>query len=160
METAEVVKGTGAKRRSGARKAAPAVSADQLRELLDETLREVDADERAGSLLRAAGIRMRFRFPDLDMVLNVAPSEEREHHLRWGFSDAGASAPKLDLVMDARVAHAYLQGKESLAIAIARGRVRASGDARCALVYLPALRLVVERYRGLVAERHPELALD
>ncbi|HMC06477.1 MAG TPA: hypothetical protein VKG89_03685 [Solirubrobacterales bacterium] len=172
MGTAEVVKGrtakrhgglgkTGpaAKRRGGVSEAAPAVSADQLRELLDQTLREVDADERAGSLLRAARIRMRLRIPDLGMVLNVAPSDEADHHLRWTFSEEGGP-PKLDLTMDSRVANAYFQGTESLAIAIARRRAQASGDARCALLYVPALRLVVEKYRRLVSERHPELAVD
>ena len=173
MGAAEIVKGSAVerrrkvgkaapavKRRDGAAEAAPPVDAERLRELIDETLREVDADERAGSHLRAAAIRMRLRIPDLDMVVNVAPSEEPDHHLRWSFSDEPAFEPKLHLVMDSRVANAYFQGRESLAIAIARGRAQARGDARCALHYVPALRLVVERYRRLVSERYPELALD
>src|SRR3954470_18211188 len=43
----------------------------ELRALLDEVLTEVDADDRAGSLLRAAGLRVRFQLPDLGMVLNI-----------------------------------------------------------------------------------------
>jgi hypothetical protein len=61
--------------------------------------------------------------------------------------------------MDSATANAYLQGKESLAVAIARGKVRCSGESRVALLYLPALRLVVEPYRRLVRERYPHLAL-
>ena len=64
-------------------------SATELPELLDEALSELDADEKAGPLLRAAGLRMRFDFTDLGTVLNVAASEEPGHHLRWEFSDAG-----------------------------------------------------------------------
>ena len=132
----------------------PSGSATEFRELLDEALSELDADEKSGPLLRAAGLRMRFEFPDLGLVLNVAASEEPAHHLHWEFSE-----PKLNLRMDSRIANAYLQGKESLAIAIARGRVRFNGDTRCALVYVPALRLVVEPYRRLVRQEYPHLVV-
>ena len=85
---------------------------------------------------------MRFEFPDLGLVLNVAASEEPGHHLRWEFSDAVDWEPKLNLRMDSRIANAYLQGKESLAIAIARGRIRFDGDTRvrAALRARPAAR--------------------
>ncbi len=135
----------------------PSGSATEFRELLDEALSELDADEKSGPLLRAAGLRMRFDFPDLRLVLNVAASEEPDHHLRWEFSDAVEWEPKLSLRMDSRIANAYLQGKESLAIAIARGRVRLKGDTRCALLYVPALRLVVGPYRRLVRQEYPHL---
>jgi hypothetical protein len=135
------------------------LSEAELGAVLDEVLADVDADTKAGSLLRAAGLRVRFRFPDLGMVLNVAPSDEPGHHLRWTFSDQEDWEPKLELVMNSDVANAYLQGRENLAIAIARGRVRASGDTRCALLYLPALRLVVDSYRRQVRAEHPHLAV-
>ena len=135
----------------------PSGSATEFRELLDEALSELDADEKSGPLLRAAGLRMRFDFPDLGLVLNVAASEEPGHHLRWEFSDAVDWEPKLNLSMDSQIANAYLQGKESLAIAIARGRVRFNGDTRCALLYVPALRLVVGPYRRLVRQEYPHL---
>jgi hypothetical protein len=141
-------------------KAAQPVDEAELRRLLDEVLSEVDADERAGPLLRAAGLRLRFRFPDLGMVLNVATSDEPEHHLRWRFSDDVDWEPKLELQMDSPVANAYFQGRESLAIGIARGRVKAKGDTRCALLYVPALRLIAEPYRRLVRDQAPHLALQ
>ena len=132
-------------------------SATEFRELLDEALFELDTDEKAGPLLRASGLRVRFDFPDLAMVLNIAASEELGHHLRWEFSDAVDWEPKLNLSMDWQIANAYLQGKESLAIAIARGRVRYDGQARCALLYVPALGLVVAPYRRLVRRKYPHL---
>ena len=135
----------------------PNGSATEFRELLDEALSELDADEKSGPLLRAAGLRMRFDFPDLGLVLNVAASEDPGHHLRWEFSDAVDWEPKLNLSMDSQIANAYLQGKESLAIGIARGRVRWNGGTRCALLYLPALRLVAEPYRRLVRREYPHL---
>jgi hypothetical protein len=133
-------------------------SADELREVLDRALRELDSDQRAGPLLRAAGLSIRIEMTDIDLVVRVAAAEDHDHHLRWSFGD-DAEPAKLTLRMDSATANAYLQGKESLAIAIARGKVRTAGDSRVALLYLPAMRLVAEPYRRLVAERYPHLSL-
>jgi hypothetical protein len=134
--------------------------AAEFRQLLDEVLTETDADDQAGPLLRAAGLKIRFDFPDLPLVLSLAATEKDHHHLEWEFSDSVDWKPKLTLRMDSEVANAYLQGKESLAIAIARGRVEASGDTRSALVYIPAMRFLVSSYRRLVTQEHPHLVLE
>lgn len=144
----------------GSGSAGSAAAAAEFRSVLDEVLRETDADDHAGPLLRAAGLRTRFEFPDLPLVLNLAATEEGEHHLTWQFSDDVDWKPKLTLRMDSKVANAYLQGKESLAIAIARGRVKATGDTHSALVYVPALRLLVAAYSRLVTQEHPHLVLE
>jgi hypothetical protein len=141
------------------RRAAPKVTKAQLRELLDRSLAEVDADEEAGSALRATGLRARLRIKDVGLVLDVEPSEEGNHHLWWTFSGHAGREPQLELTMDAQAANAYLQGRESLAIAMARNRVRVKGDTRCALHYLPAMRVIVDAYRRLVRREHPELVV-
>jgi SCP-2 sterol transfer family len=141
-----------------AAKKAKALEANEFREVLDRALRELDRDERSGPLLRAAGLSLRIELTDLDLVVRVAASEESDHHLRWSFNE-GSGPAKLVLRMDSETANAYLQGEESLAIAIARGKVRTSGDSRVALLYLPAMRLVVEPYRRSVRERFPHMAL-
>jgi hypothetical protein len=133
-------------------------SAEEMREVLGRALRELDADQHAGPLLRAAGLSLRLEMTDIDLVVRVAASDEGEHHLKWSFGDPPEPA-KLVLRMDSATANAYLQGEESLAIAIARGKVRTSGESRTALLYLPAMRLVVEPYRRLVKERYPHLSL-
>lgn len=138
---------------------AKVADAEEFREVLDRALRELDGDERAGPLLRAAGLSLRIELTDIDLVLRLTAAPEGDHHLRWSFEDTGSPA-KLDLRMDSETANAYLQGKESLAIAIARGKVRCSGESRFALIYLPAMRLVVEPYRRLVREGYPHLALS
>ena len=61
--------------------------------------------------------------------------------------------------MDSQAANAYLQGRESLAIAMARNRVRVKGETRCALRYVPAMRVVVDAYRRLVRRDYPELVV-
>ena len=134
-----------------------APSADELRAVLDDALGTLDRDDRSGPLLRASGMAIRLELTDIGLVANVASSDERDHHLRWSFDRVEPA--KLVLRMDAATANAYLQGRESLAIGIARGRVRLQGDARTALLYLPALRLICEPYRRTVSERFPHLAM-
>jgi hypothetical protein len=134
-------------------------AAAEFRELLDEVLTETDADDQAGPLLRAAGLKIRFDFPDLPLVLSLSATERGSHHLEWKFSKSVDWKPKLTLTMDSKVANAYLQGKESLAIAIARGRVQASGDTRSALVYIPVMRFLVSSYSRVVTQEHPHLVV-
>ncbi len=140
-------------------RAVPTPSAAQLRDLLDRALAAVDADDEAGSLLRATGVRARLRVTDLGLTLDVAPSEEGGHHVSWTFSESRRRAPKVELTMDAQTANAYLQGRESLAIAMARNRIRYKGETRCALRYLPAMRVVVDAYRRLVHDDYPKLVV-
>jgi hypothetical protein len=136
----------------------PAPSRAEFRALLAEVLSEVDRDERIGALLRAAAIRIRFHYPDLDLTLNVAATEEPEHYIRWSFADDMDPPPKLELEMNSDVANRYLQGSESLAVAIARGRVKVRGESKIALLYLPAMRLVCEPYRRIARDEYPHLA--
>lgn len=143
----------------GGERTGVSVSAAKLRELLDRTLGELDRDERIGPLIRATGIRLRLECPDVGLVLNVAASERPERHLRWAFSDDVDWEPRLELRMSSDVANAYLQGKESLAVAIARGKVKVRGESKVALLYVPTTRLIVDPYRRSVRELHPDLAL-
>jgi hypothetical protein len=137
------------------------VEASDFRELIDHVLAELDEDERRGAFLRASGLQVRLELTDLDMVLRVNASEESIHYLSWAFaSEASKSGGAgLTLSMDSETANAYLQGRVSLPVAIARGKVRCSGDLKTALTYLPALRLLVDPYRNWVTRLHPHLAV-
>jgi hypothetical protein len=128
-----------------------------MRRVLDDVLHAIDEDGLSGPLLRATGIRERLEVTDLGLVLNVAASDDPDHHLRWRFSDRVDWEPKLRLAMSSEVANRYLQGRENVAIGIVRGRIRASGDSRAALVYLPVAKLIVDRYRSVVRDRYPHL---
>jgi len=156
---ATLKKKTGRRGTRSRRRAEPKVSKAKLQELLDRALAEVDADEEAGSLLRATGLRARLRIRDVGLVLYVESSEQGDHHLWWTFSEPADREAKLELTMDSQSANAYLQGRQSLAIAMARNRVRVKGDTRCALYYLPAMRVVVDAYRRLVRRDYPELVV-
>jgi hypothetical protein len=159
MEATVAGRTTTAKRRAGSRSKG-AGSAAELREILQDVLEAVEADETAGTLVRAAGPRLRIQITDRALVLNLAPSDDPQRNLRWRFDDDIDWEPRLRMWMDSATANRYLQGRESLAIAIARGRVRCEGDARTALLYVPAMRFLIEPYRRLVKERFPDLAVD
>ena len=134
--------------------------AADFRRALERALTEAAADERTMTLLRAIRMRVRLACSDAGVVLNVCAGDDAREPLRWAFSDHVDWVPKLELEMDWRVANGYLQERESIAVAIARGRVRTRGEAKTALVYLPALRLIARPYRRVVADGFPRLALD
>lgn len=134
-----------------------AVRPVEFRAALEEALARADADPRIGPMIGATKLRLRLVFSDCGLALNIAASEG-EHNLAWSFDEHPGWPPKLELEMDAAVANRYLQGSESLAIAIARGQVRVRGESRTALRYLPAARLLCEPYRQVVEAGYPALA--
>lgn len=132
-------------------------SAKETREVLDRLLTIVDVDERIGPLLRAARMRTRYEFPDLGLVLRVCSASDLDRCLEWEFSDRARWKPRLQLRMSSTFANRYLQGLESLPIGLARGQLQCSGESRSTLLYLPALRLLIEPYRRLIAAEYPHL---
>ncbi len=137
-----------------------AVPAAQFRAALEQALATADADQRTGPLIAATRLRMRFEFTDCGLTLNVASGvESGEHNLRWSFDEVEWE-PKLTLSMSSTVANRYLQGAESLAIAIAHGEVRVRGESRIALLYLPATQMICEPYRRAVEADFPALAIS
>jgi hypothetical protein len=127
-----------------------------FRAALERAMSEATSDERIGPALCARRLRMRFEFTDLGLALNVTTSED-DQTMRWSFGDVDWE-PKLILEMTSEVANRYLLGRESLAIAIARGRVKVRGESRIALLYVPATKLISEPYRRVVAAGFPVLA--
>ena len=135
-------------------------SAAAFREVVDAALFALDADERSGPLVRATGMRMRFELPDVGLgARHCRRRTGPPHNFRWAFADGAGWEPRLRFKMNSDVANRFFQGTESLAIAIARGRVHVQGEARYTMLYIPALRLLVEPYRRAVHDHCPELAL-
>lgn len=134
-------------------------SAAEMREVLDKLLNEIDGDPEIGCPLNEAGTAYRLRCPDLGFVVNVAPDSDRSCELRWQFSDDVDWEPGLAMETDSAIANRVLQGRENLAIAIARGHIDVSCDMRAALRFFELTRPVVHRYRDLVAREYPHLDL-
>jgi hypothetical protein len=134
-----------------------AIESEEFRAALDRTLERADSDERIGPLIAATRLRMKFEFTDTGLVLNIAAGADEETNLHWSFGEVDWR-PKLELRMDTPTANRFLQGRESLAIAIAHGRARYRGETGSVLLGLPATRLLCEPYRDVVRSEFPALA--
>jgi hypothetical protein len=135
------------------------VPGPEMRDLLERTLEDLNVDESRGPLLRATGLRLRLRLPDAGLILDLAASDAPDRYLRWTFGGECDWEPNVDLEMGSEVANAYLQGRVSLAIAIARRSVRCRCDSRAALRFLPVAKLIAEPYKRIAASDYPHLAL-
>jgi hypothetical protein len=135
------------------------LSASELRQILDEVMTEIDGDPDDGSRLRAAAAPLRLEFTDLNLALNISRGDGG--HLSWDFEQRSKAKPKLGLRMDSDVANRVLQGRENPAIAIARGRLQTTVvDPGSAVRLFPAVKPLFVRYRELVSEKYPHLAVD
>ena len=138
-----------------------ALTKKELREILDTILREIDGDPEEGPRMRAVAAPLRLEFPDLKLAVNVRPDDRGKRCLRWDFSRRPGADPKVRLSMESAVANRVFQGRENPAIAIARGRMRTRvDDPGAALRFFPAAKPLFSRYRELVSEKYPHLAVD
>jgi hypothetical protein len=62
------------------------------------------------------------------------------------------------MTMDSDVANRYFQGKENVAMAIARRRIKTSGDVKKALALIPITKPVFAQYRAMIERDYPHLA--
>jgi hypothetical protein len=134
-------------------------SAAEMREVLTQLLAEIDKDSDLGRRMRSAHLSYRYVFTDLGLTLNVTSSDDDTHNVRWSFSDDPEWEPELTLEMSSDVANRYLQGRENLAIAMARGRIRCSCESRAALSLLPINRQLSICYREVLERHNPHLLL-
>jgi hypothetical protein len=132
-------------------------SVDEFREVMDRTFSLMSDDPEMGPRLREADTPQRFEFPDLELVVNIRAGGADEPNLRWEWSDQVSWEPKVKMAMSSETANRYFQGKENVAIAIARRRIKAGGDVKAALAILPITKPLFEHYRQMIAVDYPHL---
>jgi hypothetical protein len=132
-------------------------SADEFREVMDRTFDLMSSDPDMGPKLREADTPQRWEFPDLELVVNIAASADPDENLVWQWSDDVDWEPEVRMTMTSDVANRYFQGKENVAIAIARRRIKAAGDLKAALAILPLTKPVFARYQAMIAADYPHL---
>ena len=132
-------------------------SADEFREVMDRTFGLMRDDADMGPRLRAADTPQRFEFTDLDMVVNIRAGADGEPNLAWEWSDEIDWEPKVRMAMSSDTANRYFQGKENVAIAIARRRIKAGGDVKAALAIIPITKPLFDQYRAMIAAEYPHL---
>jgi hypothetical protein len=135
-------------------------SPDELKEVLDKTFAIMSEDPDMGPRLKDADTPQRFEFDDLDLVVNIrAAREGEEGNLSWKWTDEVDWEPRVRMTMSSETANKYFQGKENVAMAIARRRIKAGGDVKAALALIPITKPVYERYRALVEAEYPHLVV-
>jgi hypothetical protein len=133
-------------------------SPKEFREVMDRIFEMMDSDPDMGPKLRDADVPQRFEFSDVDMVVNIrAANPEEDGNLHWEWSDDVDWEPKVKMTMSSETANKYFQGKENVAIAIARRRIKAGGDVKAALALIPITKPVYARYTQLVSDEYPHL---
>ena len=134
-------------------------SSQEIREVMDKVFTMMSTDPDMGPKLRDAETPQRFEFPDLVLVVNVTYAVDGgEQNLRWEWTDDVAWEPEVKMIMDADVANRYFQGKENIAIALARRRIKSSGNVKKALALVPVTKPVFAKYREMIERDYPHLA--
>jgi hypothetical protein len=132
----------------------------EFREVMDRVFTLMSDDPDMGPKLRDADVPQRFEFPDVDLVVNIRASGDGEDgNLHWEWSDDVEWSPKVRMTMSSSVCNKYFQGKENVAMAIARRRIKTGGDVKAALSLIPITKPVYEQYRALVEDEYPHLAV-
>jgi hypothetical protein len=132
-------------------------SANEFREVMDRTFTLMSEDPNMGPKLRDADTPQRFEFPDFDLVVNIRAGGPGEPNLAWEWSDEVAWGPKVKMSMSSETANRYFQGKENVAIAIARRRIKAGGDVKAALALIPITKPLYGQYQAMIAADYPHL---
>jgi hypothetical protein len=134
-------------------------SAKECREVIDCVFQLMSRDPDMGPKLRDAETPQRFEFPDLDLVVNITYNDDRgsEDCLKWEWSDDVGWEPLVKMTMDSDVANRYFQGKENIAMALARRRIKTSGDVKKALALIPITKPVFQMYREMLEREYPHL---
>ena len=132
-------------------------SPQEFREVMDRIFTMMTDDPDMGPKLRAADTPQRFEFEDVDLVVNIRAGAQGEENLVWVWTDDVDWEPKVRMKMSSETANKYFQGKENVAVAIARRRIKTSGDVKAALALIPITKPVYAQYRAVVEAEYPHL---
>jgi len=134
-------------------------SSREFREVIDRTFELMSEDPDMGPRLRDADTPQQFEFPDLDLVVNIRAGGPGEPNLVWEWKEDVTWEPRVRMTMSSETANRYFQGKENIAIAIARRRIKTGGDVKAALALIPVTKPLFPHYRAMVAAEYPHLTV-
>ena len=134
-------------------------NAKEFREVMDRVFEMMSTDPDMGPKLRDAETPQRFEFPDVDLVVNITAADDNSdgNNLVWEWTDDVDWEPEVKMEMNSDIANKYFQGKENVAMAIARRRIKTSGNVKKALALIPITKPVYAMYRDYLEEEHPDL---
>ena len=140
--------------------ATPFDSPAEFKAVIDRVFSMMDEDPEMGPQLRDADVPMRYEFEDLDLVANIrAARDDEDGNLQWEWSEDVDWEPRVKMAMSSETANKYFQGKENVALAIARRRIKSGGDIKAALALMPVTKPVFAQYRAMLEEEYPHLVV-
>jgi hypothetical protein len=133
-------------------------STKEFRTVMDRVFQMMDEDPDMGPGLRDADVPQRFEFTDVDLVMNIRAARAGEDgNLHWEWTDDVDWEPKVKMTMSSQTANKYFQGKENVAVAIARRRIKTGGDVKAALALIPITKPIYAGYRAMLEREYPHL---
>jgi hypothetical protein len=133
-------------------------SEEEFRTVIDRVFSMMSEDPDMGPKLRDADVPQRFEFTDVDLVVNIRAARAGEDgNLHWEWSDDVDWEPKVRMAMSSETANRYFQGKENVAMALARRRIKSGGDVKAALSLIPITKPIYARYREFLEGEYPHL---
>lgn len=124
-------------------------SADEVHEFLGGIFAEAMEDETIGPKLAATGMSLRMDYTDPDTTVRV---DFATRQITTG-AEAATADSDATLSMAADTANQYWQGKVSLPLAMARGKITVGGSAAQLLKLSPIAKALYPRYTAMLAER-------
>ena len=122
----------------------------EFQQVLEHVFVLMNEHPKVGRTLRDAHAPHRFVFDDLGLELNVNAAPEAEEKagrfLEWRWGPAPWT-PSITLTMSSETANRFFQGKESVPLALALGRVRISGPLSTILRLAPVTGAIHPIYR-------------
>ena len=135
-------------------------SEKEFRTVIDRVFEMMDEDPDMGPKLRDADVPQRFEFTDFDLVVNIRAARPGEDgNLHWEWTDDVDWDPKVKMAMSSETANRYFQGKENVAMALARRRIKSGGDVKAALSLIPITKPIYARYREFLEDQYPHLTV-
>lgn len=135
-------------------------SSAEFKKVIDRVFAMMNEDPEMGPKLRDADVPMRYEFDDVDLVANIrAARDDEDGNLYWEWTDEVDWEPRVKMAMSSETANKYFQGKENVAMAIARRRIKSGGDMKAALALIPVTKPVFAQYRAMLEEEYPHLVV-
>jgi SCP-2 sterol transfer family len=135
-------------------------SEQEFRAVMDRVFGLMDTDPEMGPKLRDADVPQRFEFTDLDLVINArAATPDEDSNLVWTWIDDPDFEAQVTMAMSSETANRYFQGKENIALAIARRRIKTKGDVKASLKLIPITQPIFAQYRAMLEAEFPHLVV-
>lgn len=127
--------------------------AAEVYETLGRLMTDITGDDELGPKLRAANTIVRYDYREPDASVTVRLCDDEDGRVDFGESEM---EPEVVMTMDADVAHEFWLGQVNVAVALARGQIKARGPVNKILRLVPLAKPAFPRYRRQLEQQGRE----